>query len=338
MKSHWTTWLVVPALLVTLGGWVPAAEGRRKAKAEERAAEKAEQAAGSHYWIGVMAGQLDPLLKLHLRLEDGVVVQHVVPDSPAAKADIRENDILLKFGDAKAADPVSLSQAVNEAQEHEQTVTLLREGREVKVKVTPRTRPADQELPPMPRAAKEKVAEWLNQLEKGKGEEPFRWFQFGPGLAVPKELRGRLVLPDISIWGKPALKMPKNMSVTITKTDDGPANIVVKQGDQKWEIKEDELDKLPEEVRQVVRSLLGGDPGVAVWEGDGLQLKLGAEAGAATPKAGDDTGVAAQRAKALDALQRKVEEMQRQTQEQQKRLQKELEKLRERLEAKKTES
>ena len=47
------------------------------------------------------------------------------------------------------------------------------------------------------------------------------------------------------------------MSISITKTGDKPANIVVKMGDEKWEVSEKELDKLPEKVRPYVDRMLG---------------------------------------------------------------------------------
>ena len=47
------------------------------------------------------------------------------------------------------------------------------------------------------------------------------------------------------------------MSITITKTGDKPAEITVKEGDEKWEVSEKDLDKLPEKVRPYVDGMLG---------------------------------------------------------------------------------
>ena len=47
------------------------------------------------------------------------------------------------------------------------------------------------------------------------------------------------------------------MSISITKTGDKPADIVVKMGDEKWEVSEKDLDKLPEKVRPYVDRMLG---------------------------------------------------------------------------------
>ena len=131
MARHWTIWSVVPVALLSLGSWLPAGEAKHKPK--PLTAEAENQAGGSaekQYWIGILAAPVDPLLKTHLRIEAGALVQHVVPDSPAARAGIQENDIVLKFGDVKVAESGDLSKAVNENKDRSVKVTLLHEGRE----------------------------------------------------------------------------------------------------------------------------------------------------------------------------------------------------------------
>ena len=48
-----------------------------------------------------------------------------------------------------------------------------------------------------------------------------------------------------------------DMTVTISKQGKEPAKITVKQGDKSWEVTEDDLDQLPEEVRPHVEPMLG---------------------------------------------------------------------------------
>jgi hypothetical protein len=50
------------------------------------------------------------------------------------------------------------------------------------------------------------------------------------------------------------------MSVVIRKEGDHPATITVKRGDEKWEVTEKELDKLPADVRPHVERMLGRGP------------------------------------------------------------------------------
>ena len=47
------------------------------------------------------------------------------------------------------------------------------------------------------------------------------------------------------------------MSIVISKEGDQPAKIVVKRGDEKWEVTEKELDKLPADVRPHVEHMFG---------------------------------------------------------------------------------
>jgi len=312
MKSRWTSWWLLPVVMLSLGGWLQAGEGKRKAKTE--AAAQAE-ATDNAYWIGLMAAPADPLLKMHLRLEAGVVVQHVVPDSPAAKAGVKENDIVLKCGDAKTEDPLALSKAVNEAQGHEATLTLLREGKGLQLKVTPQPRPAESDLPVLPGAPQQRLSEWMKQLEKNQGaDNPFRMFFFGPGLNVPEEFKGLVPGQPKLKWPKLALQLPKNMSVTITKTDEGPAKIVVKQGEQTWEVNEEQLDKLPEDVRQVVQRLLSGNLAFSFLDAEGglpkaprIQVEINQPEDVQSEKPKSTS-----KDKEVQGLRKKLEEVQRQ--------------------------
>jgi len=123
---------------------------------------------------------------------------------------------------------------------------LLRDGKQEKVTLTPAKRPA------MP-AAQEALRHWLEQLEgaegrEGKGEHgPWQFRIIGPGAIVP---------PDV-LKVLPMSALPEDMTVTITKTGKKPAQIVVKQGEEKWEVTEEQLDKLPEKVRRYVDPMLG---------------------------------------------------------------------------------
>src|SRR5215212_7496285 len=64
--------------------------------------------------------------------------------------------------------------------------------------------------------------------------------------------------------GKGALKfgeLPADINISVQKSGKEPARIVVKKGDQTWEVAEDKLTELPGEVREVVeRFLAGGMP------------------------------------------------------------------------------
>ena len=52
------------------------------------------------YWLGIICSPLeDELLMAHLGIEHGILVQDVVDDSPAAKAGLQKQDILIQAGE-----------------------------------------------------------------------------------------------------------------------------------------------------------------------------------------------------------------------------------------------
>lgn len=67
----------------------------------------------------------------------GVLVTHVLPDSPAASAKLRRNDILLQYGDQKIRDCEHLAQLIQaDKPNREVKLLLMRGGRELTVSVT----------------------------------------------------------------------------------------------------------------------------------------------------------------------------------------------------------
>jgi hypothetical protein len=90
-------------------------------------------------YLGVITTQVPPSLGEHLELPEGfgIQIQDVVPDSPAAAAGLKNNDILTKFGDQRLVGPEHLSLLVR-AQKSEDKVelTVIRKGVEEKLSVT----------------------------------------------------------------------------------------------------------------------------------------------------------------------------------------------------------
>jgi hypothetical protein len=217
------------------------------------AAEPVEQALPSH-WIGLSCDteSLSPVVRSQLGLpeDQGLVVLAVVEGSPAAKAGVKENDILLMAGDKALSQLGDLVEAVQASADKELKLELFRGGQKMSIAVTPEKRPEGQAAAPAegfdigafgPQG--EQVMKWLRQWRGGENQ-PRLW-----SFAVPRP--GMLLPPGASV------ALPKDMSVTITKTGDEPAKIVVSQGDKTWETTEDKLDALPEDVRGHVSAMLG---------------------------------------------------------------------------------
>jgi hypothetical protein len=291
------------------------------------------------FWIGVMATPVDPLLKTHLRIAGGLVVQHVVPDSPAHKAGVRENDILLKFADKPVTSVPELLTQVGATKEQAAPLTLLREGREQTLQVTPAKRPPLAMLPPLPPARDpDSLRKWAERMQRGEMDDwPRRMLMLRPGIVLPDNMpehfKGLFLEPG-GRHKKLSLLLPQNTAITVTKPQEGPVRIVVKKDGQTWEVGEDELDKLPEDVRAIVKGMLGRDGALSVF-GDGSGFRLEMRDGHAAPdkgKRGEKKPDGVKKDPAAkghaDAVLKKLDEVNRQLDEQRKRLQDEVEKLR----------
>jgi len=210
----------------------------------------------SEYWLGLECYPVEGALRTQLRLPEGqgLVVEDVVPDSPAAEAKVQKHDVLLKAGGKPLATIVDLMAAVDEAQQKKLTLEIIRQAKPKKIEVVPAKRPErafGQRLLPRPFPAPgnpdlDALRKWYEKaMPEARPPMRFRFFQ--PGMILPP---GAPVQPPL----------PGNMSVAITKQADAPAKISVQRGDQKWEVTEKELDKLPDDVRPHVQRMLGHVP------------------------------------------------------------------------------
>lgn len=341
--TEWAGWLVLPAVLVFAGVATCAGEDGHRVPNRVAWAYQVAHAGQTEYWIGVMGAPADPLLQKHLKIDAGIVIQHVVPDSPAGKAGIKEDDILLKFGDVEVSDVTALAKVIADTGAKESKVVLVHEGKQKTVAVTPAERPDTVPIPPAPPATDLKeLHDWLEKMRKGElGKDPFRMWSMQPGVVVPKEWRG-FHAPRFG-HQQFHLVLPKNTSVTITRADDGPAKIVVKKGGQTWEVNEDELDKLPEDVRRIVRGVLGRSLGFTIpgggdfrFEWDGKRFKQPIRPvpkRAPVPKAERDKQPGAASAdQDLDTVLKKLDEMNQRLREREKETERQMEKLRQEVE------
>ncbi len=206
----------------------------------------------SQYWLGVECLPVPSALRTQLNLpkEEGLLVEAVSPDSPAAKAGIQPYDVLVHAGDNSLAQPQDLVQAIQAAKGGKLSIEVVRNGKRQTLEATPVARPKDaRRATEQPQPGDwETMEKWIERMYPGgaiDGRHPplhFRIFQ--PGAIVP---RGALLSPPL----------PDNMSIVISKQGKQPAKIVVNRGDEKWEVTENELDKLPADVRSNVDQMLG---------------------------------------------------------------------------------
>jgi membrane-associated protease RseP (regulator of RpoE activity) len=216
-----------------------------------------EEAPTSPYWIGVQLEPISEILKSHLNLEGGMVAVHVFDNSPAAKAGIKPSDIIVKAGDKYIKDPGDLAQCVGSAKETELTLVVLHGGKETAIKVTPTKRPQE-ENPQQAEAAESQEREAIQKLEAALNA-----YRAKAGTAVrERAVDLMLAKPGIvaSTYAYRAVEVPKNVTIRITKEGGNPAKISVKRDDKEWEVTEDKLGELPDDIRGYVQQMRVGHP------------------------------------------------------------------------------
>jgi serine protease Do len=87
-------------------------------------------------YLGVTIGEVTPELAAEFgaRPGQGVVVTEIMPDSPAAEAGVREDDVIVAFNGKRVNGPRELQEAVEQTTLGERrTLTVLRDGKERKL-------------------------------------------------------------------------------------------------------------------------------------------------------------------------------------------------------------
>jgi membrane-associated protease RseP (regulator of RpoE activity) len=219
-----------------------------------------EEPAAPKYWIGLVGGPIgaDHPLRAHVEIpaDQGLLAVRVVPDGPAAKAGLKDNDILLTANEIELRDMQDLVELViAEGEKQGQiAVDVLRRGQRETVFVTPQERPAD-----------------AARSQGNFGREFGPGFNLPGGIELPQELLEEFAAspfefrnfgPGVIIGGGDGLaNVPDGVSVSINKQAGQPTQITVKRGDETWQVVGDDpesLDKLPKDLRPFVQQMLHG--------------------------------------------------------------------------------
>jgi len=217
------------------------ANGDTNKSSSQAAAKQTNQ-----YWLGVRCVSPVPeMIRAHVEVPDdrGVFVAAVVPKGPADESGIQRHDIILAVDDKPLKEVADLIAVVEKSNGAKLTLNILRGGKQQKITVTPKKRPAefDSRGPvAMPPGSKwQKLGKLFDQSKPGMdGRPPLRMRFMHPGTILPP--------------------LPKGMTVTVTRKGDEPAKIIVKKGDKSWELTADDVDELPIDVRPHVERMLGG--------------------------------------------------------------------------------
>jgi len=209
------------------------------------------------YWIGIACDEVSDATRAHVDVPagQGVMVNNVFPESAAAKAGFKKFDIVLSAGKETLKSPYDLVKAVQKAKDKEISFEVLRKGKKSTIKVTPQKRPGEHRI--AIRTAQKLVPGELKKVEAErrklieqlmKQQKDLKFLFVEPGQVVPKE------------WTQSTARaLPTGVSISITKTDNEPAKIAVRRGDKKWNVTENELDKLPEDIRVGIEGMLNKD-------------------------------------------------------------------------------
>lgn len=194
----------------------------------------------TEYWLGVECFPLPAPLHAHLRLPEGqgLLVAHVMPESPAAVAGLREHDVLLKAAGKPLSEVQDLIAAVDAAKQNKLKIDVLREGQPKSFEVQPAKRPesvhGEEDM--------NTLRGYFDRVMPGENWPP-RFYIFRPGTILPP---GVSALPPLA----------DDTTVVITRHGSEPAKIVVEKGRQRWEVTEKELDKLPADLRPQVERMV----------------------------------------------------------------------------------
>jgi hypothetical protein len=241
----------------------------------DQADSQAQADAPPRLWLGVRGGPVaDPVLRTHLQLaaDTGVVIEEVLPESPAAKAGLRRHDIILRANGKAVHGMEVLQQAVAESEGRPIELTLIRLGQEMTLAATPEERPADLSGQSRPPAEGNWGAGFGGDFGGGLGEGFGE--RFGRGFAgggVAQELqdmlrqfqegggRMRRIGPGMILGGPLGAALPNGVSVRVERRNDEPPTITLQRGDETWTASADDpqsLEKFPEELRPFAAQML----------------------------------------------------------------------------------
>jgi hypothetical protein len=90
-------------------------------------------------YIGVLTRPVSPELRAQFQLQEGfgLVIEEILPDSPAAKAELKKHDILLKFEDQKLVNQEQLQTLIRSRKKDESiALTIISNGQTVTRTIT----------------------------------------------------------------------------------------------------------------------------------------------------------------------------------------------------------
>jgi membrane-associated protease RseP (regulator of RpoE activity) len=237
-------------------------------KAAEEVVEEVTKAAGeaakqaritgiftpAPYQLGLQVAPVSKSLDAQLKLEGkGILIDVVEKDGPGAKAGLQPHDIVITVGEHDVKSPADLSKTLTDSEGKELKFDVIRGGEELTIMVQPRSTvktsgsininvpkiEVDEEIIRLESKIREKL--------KGAGVD-VRMHVIHPGQMIPDDVLLKRA------------KLPEGVSISVRKEGGKPTKVEVSRGEEKWELTEESLDKLPEDLRPHVAHMLGRGP------------------------------------------------------------------------------
>ena len=227
------------------------------------------------YWIGVLCTPLSEAVRAQVAIPEdtGVIIEQVVPGSPAAEAGLQRHDIIVAAGDAVIGTQESLVAAITASEGETLLLLVLRGGETVEIEATPAAReiatiqrrgPFSLQVAPhaiQAQEMEEAIRIQIEALQEHAGEGfPFRFHMMGPGVIVEGgSVEGGANAEAVATGLNATTVISSDVDgvkVTITRNGADPAEIRIEQDGEVIETTEDNFDAVPEELKPRVKQML----------------------------------------------------------------------------------
>ncbi|HAN98497.1 MAG TPA: hypothetical protein DCQ98_14150 [Planctomycetaceae bacterium] len=149
----------------------------------------------ARWWLGVSCMEAPEVLLGHLQIPSALLVGCVAPDSPASRADLRADDLLLTLDGRTIGGIDDLVTRVELAAGRPLTLELLRSGERLEVAIEPALRPRSTPLvvmvDPAGRPLDAEAARLLENLKRNRPTYDMQIVLVRPGVVVSRATVGR---------------------------------------------------------------------------------------------------------------------------------------------------
>ena len=221
------------------------------------------------YWLGVNLAEVPTIVRKHLKIKGGAIALDVVPESPAGKAGIQAEDILLEVEGTVIEQASDVLEGLKGAKGTPIKIKMVREGAPLLIEVTPSRRPQDAQATSNAATEEEdavlveqltaELREIDAQLAKVMQDRNAAMQKMSQALTRKhKNIMLFAMRPGIAAQGTtPAInstaRLANGIVITVERPEKGPAKIVVEKEGKSWACTSDSYDSLPAELREEVK-------------------------------------------------------------------------------------